>query len=41
VSAVVEVTAHGVRLPAYAGNVEIINAAAVLVAERHAAARTK
>jgi acetaldehyde dehydrogenase len=36
----VVVTARGGRrLPAYAGNVEIINAAAVLVAERHAAAR--
>ncbi|MFE3205782.1 acetaldehyde dehydrogenase (acetylating) [Embleya sp. NPDC059237] len=38
----VEVTAlSGGRLPHHAGNVEIINAAAVLVAERHAAARTK
>ena len=36
----VVVTAEGGRwLPAFAGNVEIINAAAVLVAERHAAAR--
>ncbi|MFJ7280922.1 acetaldehyde dehydrogenase [Kitasatospora sp. NPDC098663] len=36
----VDVTATGDRLPAYAGNVELINAAAVALAERHAAART-
>jgi acetaldehyde dehydrogenase len=35
----VTVTAVGGRLPAYAGNVEIINAAAVLLAERCAATR--
>ncbi len=37
----VNVTARGGRLPAYAGNVEIINAAAVLLAERHATARNE
>ncbi|MGQ0777541.1 MAG: hypothetical protein ACT4NY_24545 [Pseudonocardiales bacterium] len=37
----VNVTACGSRLPAYAGNVEIINAAAVLLAERHATARNE
>ncbi|MER7701574.1 acetaldehyde dehydrogenase [Kitasatospora sp. NPDC097605] len=36
----VDVSATGGRLPAYAGNVEIINASAVALAERHAAART-
>lgn len=41
ITASVTVTAHGGRLPRYAGNVEIINAAAVLLAERHAAARTE
>lgn len=41
VRASVEVTAHGGRLPKYAGNVEIINAAAVRLVERHAAARKK
>jgi acetaldehyde dehydrogenase len=35
----VVVTARGRHLPVYAGNVEMINAAAVLMAERHAAAR--
>lgn len=35
----VNVTASGGLLPAFAGNVEIINAAAVHLAERHAAAR--
>ncbi|MFF4410391.1 acetaldehyde dehydrogenase [Streptomyces sp. NPDC001404] len=39
IRATVQVTARDGRLPAYAGNVEIINAAAVLLAERHAAAR--
>lgn len=41
IKASVNVTAQGGRLPAYAGNVEIINAAAVLLAERHAAARNE
>lgn len=36
---VVVTARNGRRLPAFAGNVEIINAAAVLAAERHAAAR--
>jgi acetaldehyde dehydrogenase len=35
------ITACGGRLPAYAGNVEIINAAAVVLAERHATARNE
>ncbi|MGW5679854.1 acetaldehyde dehydrogenase [Streptomyces sp. NPDC003860] len=35
----IEVRARGGLLPSYAGNVEIINAAAVLLAERYAAAR--
>ncbi|MEH6373903.1 acetaldehyde dehydrogenase [Streptomyces sp. KLMMK] len=39
ITATVNVTARGGRLPAYAGNVEIINAAAVLLAERYAATR--
>lgn len=38
VSVVVEVTASGGRLPRYAGSVDIINAAAVLLAEQSAAA---
>ncbi len=41
IKASVNVTAQGGRLPAYAGNVQIINAAAVLLAERYAAARTR
>lgn len=36
ISISVHVRAHGGRLPPYAGNVEIINAAAIAVAERHA-----
>lgn len=39
IKATVSVTASGGLLPAFAGNVEIINAAAVHLAERHAAAR--
>lgn len=39
VSVVVEVTAESGRIPRYAGNLEIINAAAVLLAERYATAR--
>jgi acetaldehyde dehydrogenase len=39
VTVTVTVTAHSDRLPAYAGNVEIINAAALVVADAHAAAR--
>jgi acetaldehyde dehydrogenase len=35
----VEVTAAGGRIPRYAGNLDIINAAAVLLAEQYAAAR--
>lgn len=37
VTATMTVTAHSPRLPAFAGNVEIINAAAVELAERHVA----
>src|SRR5262249_23506241 len=37
----VEVTAEGGRLPRYAGNLDIINAAAVLLAEQYAAARSR
>jgi acetaldehyde dehydrogenase len=37
----VEVTARGSRIPEYAGNLDIINAAAVLLAERYAVARTE
>jgi acetaldehyde dehydrogenase len=36
----VEVAASGDRIPRYAGNLDIINSAAVLIAERHAARRT-
>lgn len=36
-SVVVEVTASGGRLPRHAGSVDIINAAAVLLAEQSAA----
>lgn len=39
ITVTLNVTARGGRLPAYAGNVEIINAAAVVLAERHATAR--
>ncbi|WP_257138185.1 MULTISPECIES: acetaldehyde dehydrogenase [Streptomyces] len=39
VRATVTVTARGRRLPSYAGNVEIINAAAVTLAERYARSR--
>jgi acetaldehyde dehydrogenase len=35
----VEVTATGDRMPRYAGNLDIINSAAVLIAEQHAASR--
>ncbi|MGW3668550.1 acetaldehyde dehydrogenase (acetylating) [Streptomyces sp. NPDC005141] len=34
ISVAVQVTAHGGRIPAYAGNLDIINAAAVLLAEQ-------
>ncbi|MEU8568716.1 acetaldehyde dehydrogenase (acetylating) [Streptomyces pathocidini] len=37
-SIAVEVTAEGSRIPAHAGNLHIINAAAVLLAEQHATA---
>ncbi|MGP3990782.1 acetylating acetaldehyde dehydrogenase [Streptomyces sp. 3N207] len=36
----VEVTAAGGRIPRYAGNLDLINAAAVLLAEQYAAARS-
>ncbi|MGP3950906.1 acetylating acetaldehyde dehydrogenase [Streptomyces sp. 7N604] len=39
ISVAVEVTAEGGRIPRYAGNLDIINAAAVLLAEQHTAAR--
>ncbi|MFD4241865.1 acetaldehyde dehydrogenase [Streptomyces sp. NPDC058525] len=39
ITATVTVAARGGRLPAYAGNVEIINAAAVTLAERYASSR--
>lgn len=35
----VEVAASGGRIPSYAGNLDIINSAAVLIAEQHAASR--
>ncbi len=35
----VEVAASGERIPRYAGNLDIINSAAVLIAEQHAASR--
>jgi acetaldehyde dehydrogenase len=41
ITVTLHVTARGGRLPAYAGNVEIINAAAVVLAERHATARNE
>ncbi len=41
ITVTLSVTARGGRLPAYAGNVEIINAAAVVLAERHATARNE
>jgi acetaldehyde dehydrogenase len=40
ISIVVEVTAEGGHIPTYAGNLDIINAAAVLLAEQHATAPT-
>lgn len=39
VSVSVEVNTEGTRIPSHAGNLDIINAAAVLLAEQHAAAR--
>jgi acetaldehyde dehydrogenase len=39
ITVAVEVTAEGGRMPRYAGNLEIINSAAVLLAEKCAAAR--
>jgi acetaldehyde dehydrogenase len=39
ISVTVEVTAEGGHIPRYAGNLDIINAAAVLVAEQYATAR--
>ena len=39
ISVVVEVTAEGGRIPRYAGNLDIINAAAVLLAEQYARAQ--
>ncbi|MGW5682300.1 acetaldehyde dehydrogenase (acetylating) [Nonomuraea sp. NPDC003754] len=41
ISVAVEVTATGGRIPRYAGNLDIINAAAVLLAEQYAAVRTR
>lgn len=41
ISVAVEVTAEGSRIPRYAGNLDIINAAAVLLAEQHTTARAK
>lgn len=41
ISVAVEVTAEGGRIPRYAGNLDIINAAAVLLAEQYAAARSR
>jgi len=41
ISVVVEVTAEGGRIPRYAGNLDIINAAAVLLAEQHPTIRSR
>lgn len=41
ISAAVEVTATGGRIPRYAGNLDIINGAALLLAEQHAAAPSR
>jgi acetaldehyde dehydrogenase len=41
VSVAVEVTATGGRIPRYAGNLDIINGAALLLAEQHAAALSR
>jgi acetaldehyde dehydrogenase len=41
ISVTVQVTAHGDRIPRYAGNLDIINAAAVLLAEQHTATRSR
>ncbi|KOU37632.1 acetaldehyde dehydrogenase [Streptomyces sp. WM6378] len=41
ISVVVEVTATGGRIPSYAGNLDIINGAALLLAEQYAAAPSR
>ncbi|MFD5268821.1 acetylating acetaldehyde dehydrogenase [Streptomyces sp. NPDC058335] len=41
ISVAVEVTATGGRIPRYAGNLDIINGAALLLAEQHAAALSR
>lgn len=41
ISVAVEVTATGGRIPRYAGNLDIINGAALLLAEQHAAAPSR
>ncbi|MFI2262655.1 acetaldehyde dehydrogenase (acetylating) [Streptomyces tubercidicus] len=41
ISVAVEVTATGGRIPRYAGNLDLINGAAVLLAEQHAAAQSR